>query len=374
MRQRFHWCSGNDIQLLVDGDQFVPQMLRVIGQARYSLLLEFYMVSSGRVADQFIQALIGAAGRGVRICWLIDDFGGRNLEERDTRRLQQAGIELRRYNPLSLFKLDRNFARDHRKLLIADQRIGFIGGTGISDEYLQDYSQQASLAWHEVMVQVEGPVVADLVRLFREQWLRCHGRWLMEAVEPAARRGVVLARVSQSQGLRIQEIKRSFVRHVDNARDRVWLATAYFLPSFSVRRSLRRAALRGVDVRLVVSGPCTDHPWVYHASKRYYRRLLKAGVRIFEYQPSFLHTKLGLCDQWVSVGSCNLDHWNMRWNLEANLEIVEPGFASRIECLLASDMQRSKEIRYAEWKRRPVLLKVKELAWSLICQLLLKIR
>ena len=376
MRYRYHWRTGNKVQLLIDGDQFFERMLAAIDGAEESLFLEFYMVSSGGVTDRFIEALTQAAGRGVRVCWIVDDFGGRHLRHDDEKRINQAGISLVRYNPIRLGKLKKNFFRDHRKLMLVDRKIGYIGGTGISDEYLATVpiSESEPASWHEIMIQVEGPVILDLLHLFATQWRKISGEFITDIELNYSACGETKAKVATVQGAYQQDIKLAFVRHIRTSENRVWLATAYFLPSLSVRRSLRLAARKGVDVRLIVAGPCTDHPWIYHASKRYYRRLLKAGVRIYEYQPSFLHTKLGVCDQWVSAGSCNLDHWNLRWNLEANLEIVEPELTEQVIELLQSDMQRSREITYEKWQKRPWLLKLKELAWSIVSQLLLKIR
>lgn len=375
MAGRYRWSGGNRAELLVEGEQFIPHMLQAITEARQLLLLEFYMVSSGNVADLFIEALVKAAGRGVKTCWLIDDFGGRQFHQQDRERLERAGIEVRIYNPLRLAKLTRNLARDHRKLMIVDQKLGYIGGTGISDEYLREKPAEGALAWHDIMLEVEGAVVSDMVCLFARQWCLCGGAIPFNVMPPDYTRvGDAMSRVTEAQGVRLQQIKHSFVQHINHATERVWLATAYFLPVFSVRRSLRQAAQRGVDVRLIVSSRNTDHPWVYHASKRYYRRLLKAGVKIYEYQPTFMHTKLGLCDQWVSAGSCNLDHWNLRWNLEANLEVVEPTLAAAVETLLRSDMEESEEVVYAQWRSRPWYQKLREAGWSLLCQLLLKIR
>lgn len=374
MRLRYHWRSDNNIDLLIDGDQFFPRMLAAIEGARQSLLLEFYMVSSGQVTDSFIDALTRAARRGVEVCWLVDDFGGRDLSSEDCELLRAAGVNLIRYNPVRLRKLQKNFARDHRKLMLVDQVTAFIGGTGISDEYLKAVSEFEMAGWHEIMLQVSGPVVADLLDLFRQQWQRSANQVLALTDIGYQRCGDAKAKVAVIQGLYQQDIKLSFIRHIRNAEQRVWLATAYFLPSLSVRRSLRQAARKGIDVRVIVAGPCTDHRWIYHASKRYYRRLLKAGVRIYEYQPTFLHTKIGVCDDWVSAGSCNLDHWNLRWNLEANLEVVEPALTLQVIKLLESDMQRSEEITYERWQKRPWHLKLRELIWSLVSQLLLKIR
>ena len=374
MLERYHWRSDNRVKLLIDGEQFFPVMLQAIDNACSSVLLEFYMVSSGVIADRFISALTRAAQRGVQVCWLVDDFGARHLRDSDIETLQTAGVTVQRYNRIRLQKLQQNFARDHRKLLLVDQQLAFIGGTGISDEYSTQRYDAEQAAWHEVMVQVTGPVVGDLLAMFTRQWCRYYPGFSPPELQSDDHRGPALAKVSLVKGLQQQDIKTSFVRHVREAQQRVWLATAYFLPSFSVRRSLRRAAQRGVDVRVIVAGPCTDHRWIYYASKRYYRRLLKAGVRIYEYQPSFLHTKIGICDHWVSVGSCNLDHWNLRWNLEANLEVVEPGLCHDVEALLLSDMERCHEVTYEQWQNRPWTQKVREVTWSLICQLLLKIR
>ncbi|MBV0932895.1 phospholipase D-like domain-containing protein [Marinobacterium weihaiense] len=371
MRQRFQWRGGNRVELMVDGEAFFPAMLAAIEQAHSSLQLEFYLVISGKIMDRFIRALTDACRRGVQVRLIIDGFGGRHLSRADRQRLETAGVRLVVYNPLQLNKLTRNFARDHRKLMLVDERLAFIGGTGLADEYW--LSERAGCPWHEVMCAVEGPVVADLARLYNRLWFRCTGQQLPP---PSAQpeRGRALMRVTTVQGLYQQDIKVAFLNHVNAASERVWLATAYFMPSFSIRSALRRAARRGVDVRMLVAGPYTDQFWVYHASKRYYRRLLNAGVRIFEYQPRFLHAKVGLVDEWVSLGSCNLDHWNLRWNLEANVEVVELDLTRQVEQLMLADLEQCAEITAAEWSKRPWHRKLKELVWALISQLVLKIK
>ena len=141
--------------------------------------------------------------------------------------------------------------------------------------------------------------------------------------------GPGLGRVAYADAEQHRDILQSLVRNLLRARRTIWLATPYFLPTWRVRRALRRAAKHGVDVRLLLTGRNTDHAPVRYAGRRYYPRLLKAGVRIFEYQPRFLHLKMVLVDDWVSLGSCNFDHWNLRWNLDANLEAFDPQLADR---------------------------------------------
>jgi phosphatidylserine/phosphatidylglycerophosphate/cardiolipin synthase-like enzyme len=150
----------------------------------------------------------------------------------------------------------------------------------------------------------------------------------------------------------------------------VWFSTAYFVPSRSVLRALQRAAARGVDVRLLLPGPYTDHPAVRHAGRRFYGRLLRHGVRIHEYQPRFLHAKSVLCDHWVSIGSSNLDRWNLRWNLEANQEVDDAGFAAQVQAMFERDFADSLEIRYPEWHRRGLRERLREHLWGRVDMLL----
>ncbi|WP_370584026.1 phosphatidylserine/phosphatidylglycerophosphate/cardiolipin synthase family protein [Motiliproteus sp. SC1-56] len=334
----------------MDSAQYFPAMLQAIEGARHSLLLEFYLVESGTVMDRFCQALTAACRRGVRVCLLVDGFGAQALSQHDRRRLERAGVELRVFNPLGLGKGLANFSRDHRKLLVADGRIAFTGGTGLCDQFLS--APDGTPGWHELMLRVEGPVVNDWQRLFARLWNESGGAPLA-LNEEAVAVGDMQMKIATTRGLRSQEIKVNFRRHINGAEHRIWLATAYFLPSWSIRRALRNAALRGVDVRLLVPGPKTDHPGLYYAARRYYRPLLAAGARIYEYQPRFIHAKVGVCDHWLSLGSCNLDHWNLRWNLEANQEVQDARLAEDVYATFRADFAQSEEVTYQYWMARP---------------------
>ena len=376
MRKQFQWRDGNQIELLIDGEHFFPVMLEQVRSARHSLLLEFYFVTSGMVTDKFVTELISAARRGVMVKLIIDGFGSYRFSKTDRQRLQAVGIEIVVYNPLHLSKFTRNFARDHRKLMVVDQKIAFIGGTGLSDVYW--LSEEQGCPWHEIMARIEGPVVTDLVNMFNQLWQRCTAQTLSPGgtLSPDAleAKGDTAIRVRTVQGFYQQDIKASFLNRVNGASDRIWLMTAYFLPSFSMRYALRKAARRGIDVRLIIAGPYTDQPWVFHASKRYYRRLLKAGVKIYEYQPRFLHAKMSVVDTWGTLGSCNLDHWNLRWNLEANIELSDSECVQQMKAIFEHDLNHCQEVTYEQWEKRPWHRKVKEVVWAWISHLVLKIR
>ncbi len=360
----FRWRHGNRFRLLIDGAAFFPAMLDAITGARQQILLEMYLVESGRIATRFIDALTAAAHRGVRVCILLDGFGCRGLTTDDRARLQAHGIELVVYNPLQFGALRRNLFRDHRKLLVVDDSCAFVGGAGITDAF--DTEARPNLHWHDVMVDIRGPLLADWQAVFAHNW----SHWATTAAVPITatdiKTGAQVGRVSLAGTDAHPTIKRTLVQRIARAQKRVWLATAYFVPSWKLRRRLARAARRGVDVRLLLPGPHTDHPAVRHAGRRFYRRLLHAGVRIYEYQPRFQHAKVALIDDWVAVGSSNLDRWNLRWNLEANQEIDAPDFAVVTAEMFATDFTLSHEYHTQNWGRRSWLSRLAEYFWGAV--------
>lgn len=353
--------SGNRFELLIDGNRFFPAMMEDIAAATETILLELYLFESGTLASQMIELLCDAAERGVAIFLLLDDFGARKLQRSDRERLQEK-CTLRFYNPLHYGKYRRNLFRDHRKLLLIDTKVAYTGGTGITDYFDPGLDKNY---WHEVMVRIEGPVVDDWHDLFTQNWQR-HGDQLPYALPTAATQsGHQLGRVTVARPTR-QEIKRSAINHIRHARERVWLSTAYFVPPWKIRRALRYAADSDCDVRLLLPGPKTDHPSVRHAGRRFFSRLLHSGVRIFEYQPRFLHTKLMLSDDWVSVGSSNIDRWNLRWNLEANQEVEDGEFSQKVTELFEQDFAQSVEITLEQWQQRSRFNRLQEWFWGMI--------
>lgn len=375
----FPWRNGNRFELLVDGPRFFPSMLAAIEAAERSVELELYLVEKGACADALIQALAAAVQRGVVVRCLFDDFGTRAFAAGEARNLLAAGVLLRFYNPLRWAKGLHNLYRDHRKLLLIDGRRAFVGGTGVTNEFWtpgQDHSD-----WHEVMVEIAGPLVSDWQQLFEHLWRTCHlGLPWRTAYALGLQRlprnpvvGSGLGRVAYANAHQHRDILQSLVRALSGAKQRIWLATPYFLPTWKVRRALRKAALRGVEVRLLLTGRHTDNPPVRFAGQRYYPRLLKAGVRIFEYQPCFLHLKMVLVDDWVSLGSCNFDHWNLRFNLEANLETLDPPFTQAVADCFTKDFAQSQEITLALWRSRPLWRRLQQRLWGWLDRLVINL-
>lgn len=357
------WREGNRFRLLEDSDRIFRRMLEAIASARESVLLEMYLVESGTVARRFIDALAACAQRGVRVHVLFDGFGSLGLRTADRRRLAASGAHLIFFNPLSWRKRLQNFLRDHRKLLVIDGVLAFVGGVGLADEFID--GKRGRRAWRDLMLEISGPVVGDWQIVFARNWNRSRGSPEMPVAvpepseEPQSAAGA-LGRLALSEAGHRSILANDVVRRIDGARGRAWIMSAYFVPSRRFRKALRRAARRGVDVRLLVPGPKTDHPWVRHAARRFYGKLLRNGVRIFEYQPRVLHGKMALCDEWVSLGSSNLDRWSFRWNLEANQEIESAAFAAEVAAIFTADCADSQQLSRRQWRRRAALDRLRE--------------
>lgn len=355
---RFPRRERNRFELLPQGVQYLPAMIEAIDAAHSQVALEFYWIATGRVSSQFIRALIRAAGRGVRTLVLIDDYGSSNLDAIDRRRLTGNGIVLARYNPLRLRLGWGNLVRDHRKLLLVDDRVAFVGGTGLSDEF------DGAAGWRENMLRIEGECVADWWHLFHQVWSRCS---TVHCPQPTARpAGTTSGRVlAGGAGPWRDEILIEAFENIRRARDRVWLATPYFLPPARLRRALARARRHGCDVRLLLPDPAhCDVPAVQRAGRRYYDRLLRRGVRVFEYHDRILHQKVLLADAHVMLGSCNFDRWGDRWNLEANQAAESADLAALVRAMLADDFTHCREITAAERARMSLRERLTERFWG----------
>lgn len=354
---------GNRLDLLIDGQHFFPAMLTAIENARRYILMEMYLFESGNLTERFIQALLAAVNRGVIVRLLLDDFGALGLQSQDRWRLRKGGVALAFYNPLKIRRLTANLHRDHRKLLLVDGLIAFTGGSGVTDDF--DPVTKPKQWWHDMMLRIEGPVTIDWHYLFEQVW-----RNTAEDPDPLPPPipdllGSHTGQLVTNDGRR-HDIQRRLAQRISRAQKSISISVAYFVPPLRIRAALRHAAKRGVDVHLIVPGRHTDHQSARYAGRRFYNQLLRSGVRIHEYTPRFTHVKLMICDDWVSFGSANLDHWTLRWNLEANLEVESTSFTQIAQSAFDQDLARSREIRLEDWQKRSRLARTKEWFWSLI--------
>jgi phosphatidylserine/phosphatidylglycerophosphate/cardiolipin synthase-like enzyme len=364
----------NQFDLLVNSSEFYPAILDAINQARTEIIIENYLTNSGDVFSQFIAALQQAAKRNVTIYCLFDSFGSKGISRNDLSLLNFKNIHLQFYNSIKYHKYLKNLFRDHRKIFIVDRKLVFIGGAGLSDQF----NPAKKNAWHDLMLSIKGEVVQDWFTLFQKNWNRLN-KSTLKNIDNNDNSLQTDTRFNQSGKIitftipHRQEIKKHLLREIHNSKEIIFLTTPYFVPSRKLRRSLIRAAKRGVKVKLVLPGKITDHPGVRIMGQRYYAQLLRHGIQIFEFASHFSHAKVLLCDHWVTTGSSNFDRWNFKWNLEANQTIYDPVFSQTIKDWFNNELKHCNEINYERWRNRSSWQRAKEWFWGIVVQLLEKL-
>ncbi len=357
--------EGNLVTPLENGVEIFPAMLAGIARAKETITFETYIFHGGEVADQFAGALAAKAREGVRVHVLLDGVGCDCVEGEPLRRMREAGVEVEVYH---LKNLGRFNQRTHRKLLVIDGRLGFTGGVGISDEWLGN--ADAPEHWRDTHYQVEGPVVAQLQAAFLDNWMKTHatvlhGNAYFPSIAEAGPHRCQMFKSSPMEGS--ESARLMYLLSITAAEKSLRVGNAYFVPDDLVTDTLIAAVRRGVTVEVLVPGPYLDSSLVRSASRHRWGRLLRNGVRVFEYQPTMYHCKTMIIDDlWVSVGSANFDNRSFRLNDEANLNVFDLEFALREGEVFQRDKKRAREITWEEWRRRPLMEKAGDAAVALL--------
>ena len=347
--------QGNEVTLFADGAATFDAMIELIDNAKKSVALECYILKSDAVGMRFADALARAAKRGLRVQLLADWFGMRGITSSYLRSLRGHGVHVRVFNPLGFRRWFGAFPRDHRKLLVVDSSAGITGGIGIGDEWQGGILRKRRLAWRDTCVRIAGPAANDLVAAFGRMWQRAAGerpprseRKLTRAsrgadLDPAACAPSVVGIVEGEPG-RLR-VGRALHLQAAAAQRSIWVASAYFVPSFAEIEALNGAARDGVDVRLLVPSKY-DHPWMHRLAKRSYNRLLRNGVRIWEWRGEMMHAKTTVVDgRWTRVGSTDFNPLGIAINFELDAIIEDPTIGAAAETMFESDLSRSKEMR-----------------------------
>ena len=345
--------GGNHVQALQNGDEIFPAMLDAIRSAQHSITFETYIYWSGTIGKEFAQALAERARAGVRVHVMLDWWGS-ELETSNLDAMRAAGIALQRYNPLRLTTLGRMNNRTHRKLLVVDGRTGFIGGVGIADAWRGQ--AQDPQHWRDMHYRVEGPVVAQLQAAFLDNWVTLTGRLLhgQEYLPPLEAVGTQGAQAfTSSSGGGAESMQLMMLMSIAAARSTLALSMAYFVPDNVAVNALVAAARRGVRVQMIVPGEYTDSEIVRRASRFEWGPLLRAGIEIYEYQPTMYHCKVMIVDDlWTSVGSTNFDSRSFSVNDEANLNVLDASFAAEQRTTFDADLRLSRRVTLDEWEGR----------------------
>ena len=354
--KRSDWTHGNAARLLENGDAFFSRVFEALGQARHVALLETFILEEDKVGRALCDTLCACAGRGVRTVLTIDGFGSPGLSEDFLGRLAGAGVQVRIFDPgRSLFGQQLNLLRRmHRKLVVMDDAVAFVGGINFCADQLLDFGEMAK---QDYAVELHGPIVARI----RGFMARTAGIGAIDGMAGssslAAGSAAVLfaARDDKASPDGIEKIYRQAIR---TARSRVCIANAYFFPGYRLFRDLCRAAGRGVEVKLFLQG-MPDMKSVRFAARLLYGHLLRAGVEVHEYCARPMHGKIAIVDDgWATVGSSNLDPLSLALNMEANAVVVSRSFNAEVAARLASLETRCRPVRQDTlplWNRWPPL-------------------
>ncbi|MEZ5707562.1 MAG: phospholipase D-like domain-containing protein [Burkholderiaceae bacterium] len=360
--------EGNRVELLLNGDRIFPPMLEAISSARHTITFETFIYWSGQVGDAFAQALCERAQAGVRVHVLLDWVGSWKMDEALLDRLQSSKVEVRRFHKPHWSHWARLNNRTHRKLLVVDGTVGFTGGVGSADQWLGD--ARSPEEWRDSHYRVQGPVVAQMQAVFLDTWMRAtgqvlHGEDYFPKLTAVGNQAAQMFSSSPSGGSESMHLM--FMLALTAAKSYIDLSASYFVPDSLTIRTLEQAARRGVVVRVLLPNHHIDSVFVRKASRASWGPLLRAGVQIAEYQPTMYHNKCLVVDgRFVSVGSTNFDNRSFLLNDEANLNVLDSGFAERLHQVFEADWAKGKPITLAMWRARPWRMKLKEQAARLL--------
>ncbi len=367
---------GGDVEILQNGDSFFPAMLEAIRAAKETVNFQVYIFEPDAIGRQFLEALKERARAGVEVRLLVDAFGSHKLDKQCREELQEAGCRMSRFRPLKLTTLVRAGKRDHRRAIVVDGRVAFTGGGAVADKWTGNAQDEHH--WRDSMTRATGPLASGVQTAFASNWVYCTGEILAgrkfyptdeERAESGNPGGPVALAVASSPSDSAQPIRLLYWLSFRAARERIFISSSYFIPGRHIRDAIRERAHNGVDVRILVPGASTDAKPVRLAGHGYYEELLAAGVRIYEYQPTMMHAKTVAIDRvWSIVGSSNMDSRSTEINEENNLAVADAGLARVIEEGILGDIEKSREIRLEEFRRRSPFARFKERVCSLMLE------
>ena len=364
---------GNKVGLLVDGPTTYRSMFAAIENARDHINMETYIIEDDEIGQHFIELLISKQRSGVQVNFIYDSVGAINTPKEFFTPLKESGVNVLEFNPINPLIARKGWQvnqRDHRKLLIVDGQVAFIGGINISSVYSsgsfgRSKPTKDNTPWRDTHLRMAGPVVSEFQKLFMATWSEQKGEPLASRdyfPEPASKGNEVVRAIGSSPEEPYSQIYVTLLSAINSAETQVFLTNAYFVPDPQLLAALKEAVQRGVDVRLLLPEKI-DSAMVYYASRSYYDELLSANVKIYERQDALLHAKTALIDGvWSTVGSTNLDWRSFLHNYEINAVVLGQDFGAQMHALFKKDLESSKLVTLEAWRKRSIVARIKERA------------
>jgi len=357
--------TGGTAQLLNNGKEYLPAMLEAFRGAQKTIDFSAYIWEKGQISDQFLAVFLERARAGVQVRVLLDGMGGMQAPSMDE--LKAAGGKVVVFRPARWGKFTRFHKRNHRRAIVIDGTVAFTGGAAVADHWLGDAANEEQ--WRDTMVRVTGPLAQTLQSAFADIWAFASGEILEgpEFFPPAADTSVEGAGGMVHTGLAslpasdLHPLRLFIAQSFLSAQKRLYITTPYFVLDEEMREVVAGRARAGVDVRILLPNDHTDAKLIRLTSHHYFEDLLAAGVKIYEYQPTMIHSKCIVVDGlWSVVGSANMDVRSIELNVENVLGIRDAAFAQALERTFQEDLKRAREVRLEEWRQRGTWAKVKE--------------
>jgi cardiolipin synthase len=347
--------EGNTIEVLRNGVEIFPAMLESIAEARHTIDLLTFIYWQGTIGTRFAEALSDRARNGLRVRVLLDAWGAHPIEAASLAMMEEAGVRVCWFRPLARMPIGRTNHRTHRKVLIVDEEVGFTGGVGIADEW--DGDALTSDEWRDTHFRVRGPAVDGLRSAFLDNWLEADDELFEEGVDRFPEQpqdgSTVVQAIRGASEVGWSDISTLFLALMQLAQERIRITTAYFVPDTQLNERICEAALRGVDIQILLPGPHADKRFVQLAGQSSFERLLECGVRIWQFQPSMLHAKVMTVDgQVANIGSANLNARSTELDEEVNLVCFDPVLVGRLDAQFEQDLERSVEMEPGRWGDR----------------------
>lgn len=354
--------DGNKVELVQNGE-FWEAVFRDLEQATVSINYETFLSKEGELTRRMSEVLCRKAAEGVQVRVMLDGSGGKNYGKKGLADMCEAGVKVHKYHPIELRNLGLINNRDHRKIFVIDGRIGYVGGHCLVDSWLGD--AQDTKHFRDITARVEGPVVAQLQSAFAENWIEetgevTGGDRFFPKLEPVGGMRAHVVWTSPDGSPSTVKLLHYMIIHA--AQKSITVQNPYFLPDPDARDALVAAVERGVEVRIMIpAAHVTDSPIVQHASHHHYGTLMKGGVKIYDYEKTLLHQKVIVVDGcWASVGSTNFDDRSFEVNDEVSLVVYDEDLAHELERIFEDDLKHAKQVDFEQWKKRPVLHKLKD--------------
>jgi cardiolipin synthase len=346
--------TGNKIQLLTNGDEYFPAMLKAIHSAQKTVNFATYILHSDEIGHQFRDAFCERAAAGIEVRILLDGIGsGWSLDNSDVAMMRKAGCKFAYYHPTASLRVDRTNRRSHRRVLVVDGKVAFTGSAGFSRKWAGH--AQDKYHWRDSQARIEGPLVAKFQWAFEEHWVKTFGETLSGAghFPPLPESGDLKAQLVASHSFSMAPVPLLQATTFAAAEKRIWITNPYCTPTDDQVDILVKAVQRHVDVRLILPGVNNDQPLTKSAGRAAYGRMLEGGVKIFEYQPTMIHTKSMVVDGLFSMfGSSNLDARSSEINEELDVVVYDEKFGREMDTIFEKDLQQSREYTLEEFKKR----------------------